>query len=117
MSSSFGRPKLGRKVLAAALGAVLEQPLRSMPIDRRELAIIGEGAVLDDVGRRREGAEAAAPEARLEGERRLRTRRERRVEPVDAIAELLVVGGEVGAGDLEIQELDVLIELPHVDFA
>ena len=43
--------------------------------------------------------------------------RERRVEAVDAIAELLVVRDEARAGEVELEKLGVAVALPDVDVA
>ena len=69
-----------------------------MPMIGANCEIVGEGAVLDDVGVGRVGPEAAVPDLRREGHDRRRAGRQRRVEPVDSIAELLVVGDQPRAG-------------------
>ena len=64
----LGRAKLSGQPLAPALRAVAEQSLPVHADDRSEAEIVGEGAILDDVGRLRTGAETAVPDARREVE-------------------------------------------------
>ena len=102
MSSSLaGRSRAEGPAVGA--GAIAKQIITVHADDRRELEIVRERAVLDDVGRGARRAETAAPDLRREGQRRRRARRERRVEPVDPIAELLVVRDQPRAGQLELR--------------
>jgi len=55
-----------RMTLAAALCTVAKQALPVHANDRREVEIIDEGAILDDVGRLILGLEAAPPQPRAE---------------------------------------------------
>ncbi len=113
----LGRTKLGRKMLAATLGAVLQEAIAVHPDLRREGEVVHERAVLDDVGVGIAGGKSAMPDLRLPGERAGCPRGERRVEAVDSVPELLVVIDEPRAGELQVEELVVGVTAADVDVA
>ena len=57
------------------------------------------------------------PDLRLEGQAVVAPGAQRRVEAVDAIAELLVVGDEARARDVELQAIRVAVALANMNVA
>ena len=94
----LGRAQLGRQALPPPLGTVAEQFLPVHADDRREVEIVGERAVLDDIGRRLPRAKPRRQSCELKASAAARPARAA-CRSGDAVAELLVVGHEPGAGN------------------
>ncbi|MNV38874.1 hypothetical protein D3C71_1304370 [compost metagenome] len=102
----LGHAQLRRQAVLAALGPVGQQAVAAHADGQGELAVVDEGAVVDDPGRVAAVLEAALLQHRLEGDGALLARLHRRGEAIDAVLKLRPFLGQgralnIQAGDLQ----------------
>ena len=103
----------GRQSAPPPLVGIGELPLRVVADDREEVALGEEGAVADERDLRAVVDEAPVLHREVEAEFDLLARRERRSQPVDAVAERVVLEDDVVRRKVEAVHVDRAPECSH----